>query len=113
MGVSAFANVKLNGLLTKHANFQNAFRVLITLLRASTGENWHLILQAISRDRTIDFECTKKPTYQDYKRNGYEAIGCGDSGLAIFYFVSFMLFVNLIFLNLFIAIVINSFGNII
>ena len=78
---------------------------MLTLLRVSTGESWHMILAGISRENEIDYECVSSPTYLDFKHNGKEAVGCGNKPYAILYLISFIFTVSLIFLNLFIAII--------
>jgi hypothetical protein len=55
------------------------------------------------------FNCDNDPTYAKIQANGGVPNGCG-SMFAIFYFVSFMLVVTMIFLNLFIAIILEGFG---
>ena len=72
---------------------------MLTLLRVSTGESWHMILAGISRKYEIDYECVSSPTYLDYKNNNKEAIGCGNKPYAIIYFISFIFTVSLIFLK--------------
>jgi len=52
--------------------------------------------------------CLRDPSYQDYVENGYEPIGCGSS-LARYYFFSFNIVVTMVFLNLFVAIILQSF----
>jgi len=52
--------------------------------------------------------CVYDPTYNDYVENGYKAVGCG-TDFGTFYFVSFNIVVTMIFLNLFVAIILQSF----
>jgi len=49
------------------------------------------------------------PTFEDYADNNYETVGCGRGFEGILFFFSFYLLVNLIFLNLFIAIILQGF----
>lgn len=86
---------------------------MLTLLRISTGENWHLIMQALARKEDMDFECVTDPTFNDYKENDFRTVGCGDPVSTILFFVSFIMVVTLVFLNLFIAIILLSFEDII
>jgi len=78
---------------------------MLTLLSISTGESWHMILASLQQPRNLLYQCTKNPTYEDYKANGFEPIGCGIPILSTFYFTTFVLVVCLVFLNLFIAII--------
>lgn len=40
LGVYLFAEVKLNGELNHHANFQNVGNSLLVMIRIMTGESW-------------------------------------------------------------------------
>ena len=75
LGVSLFAEIKLQNDLNKNANFQNFFNSFLTLFRASTGEGWNSIMHDLARSRGPFFDCIKNPTYQDYVDNGYETVG--------------------------------------
>ena len=59
---------------------------------------------------TIQTPCVLNPTYEDYKNNGFETVGCGNS-IAILYFISFTMIVSYIFVNLFLAIIIQGFSD--
>ena len=52
--------------------------------------------------------CIKNPTYEDYIEAG-TPIGCGVDYIPIIYFFSFSIIVPLIFLNLFVAIILEGF----
>jgi len=45
------------------------------------------------------------PSFESYKLAGDKAIGCGDTSIAYLYFISFMMVIAFIFLNLFIAVI--------
>lgn len=49
------------------------------------------------------------PTWEDIAQNGGVPNGCGDYWIALFFFCSYQLLVTFISLNLFIAIIIDSF----
>jgi hypothetical protein len=40
LGVYLFAKVRKTGVLSNHVNFSDVTSALLTLIRASTGENW-------------------------------------------------------------------------
>jgi len=63
-----------------------------------------------ARERAIDFQCVRDPSYEEIQANGGEPNGCGSRLTALFYFISFILIVSLIFLNLFIAIILEGFS---
>ena len=58
-----------------------------------------------ARPRGILFQCQEKQTYEEQQRDGIN--GCGTQ-VAYIYFVGFMLVVSLIFLNMFIAIILEG-----
>ena len=58
-----------------------------------------------ARQRGILFQCEEKQTYEEQSRDGIN--GCGNP-YAYLYFICFMLDVSLIFLNLFIAIILEG-----
>lgn len=108
IGVSLFATVKLQTDLNTHANFKTFSRSFVTLFRASTGEGWTNIMHDLSRSKGPLFEWVNNPTYDDYEANNFETVGCGEV-YATYFFTSFILIVQLIFLNLFIAIILQGF----
>lgn len=66
-----------------------------------------------ARERSIIFDCDDEVTggdfdYQSYVENGFETTGCG-APIGYFFFCSYILVVPLIFLNLFIAIILQGF----
>jgi hypothetical protein len=75
----------------------------------STGEGWNMIMHACSMDMNVRNECDSAPTYQKYVANNHVTVGCGFQTGAYIYFISFTMLVAQIFLNLFIAIILESF----
>ena len=110
LGMNLFAHVKINGHLHKILNFQNIFTSFLTLIRAATGENFHEVMWAIGRNTSITYQCIQHPEFHHYESNGYETVGCGHAILAILYFGTYILIVALIFLNLFIAIILQGYA---
>jgi hypothetical protein len=49
LGMNLFAKIKISEPLDGIVNFQNFFNSFLILFRASTGENWHQIMIAISK----------------------------------------------------------------
>jgi hypothetical protein len=109
MGVYLFAEVKINGALDEHANFQTIGSAFITLVRVITGENWPLLMEALSRDKDVNYDCIDAPTYEDFVKSKHSPVGCGNQSLAILYFFSYTLFVATIYMRLFIAIILQTF----
>ena len=90
-----------------HANFQSFGTALLTLFRMATGESWNMIMYDAGRPASITFNCVASQDYSDIVENGIQ--GCGRPGLARLYFFSYMIVVALIFINLFIVIIFESF----
>ncbi|CDW82939.1 voltage-gated ion channel superfamily [Stylonychia lemnae] len=112
LGIFLFADVKLQTNLDQHANFQNFYTAFLTLVRCATGESWNYIMNDCARTSTILFDCKNDPSYSDYVNNGEVTLGCGDPTQAYAFFMSFTMLVSMIFLNLFIAIILESFENV-
>lgn len=109
LGVFLFSEVKLQTYLNRNANFQHFGNALSVLFRMSTGENWNYIMYDAGRNRDIFFDCVEKvQTYEEVQRDGIQ--GCGNPYVAVIFFTSFMLLVSFIFLNLFIAIILEAFA---
>ena len=62
-------------------------------------------MDAFTQPNSIVYQCIDDPSFDDYVANGSLTSGCGQGAVALIYFYSYVLFVNLIFLNLFIAII--------
>ena len=54
-------------------------------------------------------QCIKNPTYEDYVAAGSKTVGCGTKAVAYAYFTSFVFIVALIFLQLFIAVILQGY----
>lgn len=62
------------------------------------------------RQESILFQCSNDDfKYEEYKANGFETNSCGSPVSGIIFFMTFNLFVPLIFLDLFIAIILEGF----
>lgn len=61
LGVYLFAEVMLSGALDEHANFQTIGKAFLTLIRTVSGEEWPLIMEALSRQPDLNFECIENP----------------------------------------------------
>ena len=107
LGVALFAEVKLQDDLNTYANFQTFPKSFLTLFRASTGEGWNYIMYDAVRQHSPLFQCIENPIYEDYVESG-ETVGWGNKFGQVF-FMSFIVIVQLIFLNLFIAIILQGF----
>lgn len=103
-----FGHVKLQGFLNVHANFQTFGIALLTLFRMSTGESWNFIMADCARQKSIMFDCEPQG-FEQIQKDGIQ--GCGSPMVAYVYFLSFMIVVSFVFLNLFIVVIFESFEN--
>ena len=116
IGMSQFSLVDLEGAseMNKHVNFQSFGASFLTLLRCSTGEAWNSIMFDSPRPRSILFQCVEDEEYETIVEAGRDPAsvdgpkGCG-SGFAIIFHLLFQIIVSQVFLNLFIAIIIDAF----
>jgi hypothetical protein len=106
LGVFLFADKSYQDAYSPHANFRNFLNATLTLFRMSTGESWHEIMFDSTRPRSVIFDCKLTETFEE--RDGADATVCGDPNTFPF-FISFMILVSFIFINLFIAIILESF----
>jgi hypothetical protein len=111
IGMQLLGHVMRNGNITETLNFENFYYSFCTLCAVATGDSWGEIVNSVETSFSIDFQCKASPSYQDYVNAGYQTIGCGAGIPGLIFFLSFFLFVNLIFLNLFIAIVLQGFAD--
>ena len=109
IGISQFSMITLQEGLNHHANFQDFVTAFLLLMRASTGEAWNMLMFDAARSRSVTFQCDPNASYESIQANGGNINGCGSPTFAIIYFLSFQVIVSQIFLNLFIAIIIDSF----
>ena len=116
IGMSQFSLVDLDGAgeMNKHVNFQNFGASFLTLLRCSTGEAWNTIMFDSSRPYSILFQCEQNEDFETIVVAGRDpnAVdgpkGCG-TGFAVAFHLLFQVIVSQVFLNLFIAIIIDAF----
>lgn len=109
LGMFLFAEVKKSYPLDENINFDNIGFALMTMTRASTGENWHEVMHAMSRPKHALYNCIPNASYKDYVKNGKEPISCGLGYTSIIFFVTFIVMVSMVFINLFVAIILEGF----
>jgi hypothetical protein len=118
MGVQLFSEVRLGSTLNEYANFQSFGRAILTLMRCSTGEAWNGIMydaadQSPGCRNLADIPYAQKAHLCGYNPDPHTCVpidGCGNPA-AFAFFMSFTLFVTFVFLNLFIAVVLESFSD--
>ena len=112
IGRSLFGLVKIGGPnveLNEHANFRDFSTSFLLLLRCATGENWHLIMFEIARPYAPDYQCRDDEDYESMMANGGEPFACGSPLASYIFFILFNIFVFQIYINLFVAIMIDAF----
>ena len=96
--------------MNKRLNFNNFSNAFITLIRICTGEAWNDLMHVLCMKGTALHNCSENPTYQEYEDAGFEPQGCGvQEQLTWFYFISYTFLLTLVFLNLFIAIILDGY----
>ncbi|GIL57898.1 hypothetical protein Vafri_13128 [Volvox africanus] len=93
IGMYLFGKVQHGDSLSRHVNFHNFWQALLVLMRVATGDNWTGIM----------FDCMVQPP----KCNRASG-GCG-TYIAVPYFLTFVLLIYVILLNLFTAVIIETF----
>jgi len=88
LAVNLFGKINTGKCINRHANFNTFPKAVFTLLRVSTGEDWDCLM----------YDC------MDPKNGGFSA--------AFVFFISFIVLVWFITLNLFIAIIVDNFSDI-
>ena len=116
IGMAQFSLIDLDGAseMNKHVNFQSFGASFLTLLRCSTGEAWNSIMFDSAQPRSLLYQCVEVEDYYTIVERGddptdtYGPKGCG-TGFAIAFHLLFQVIVSQVFLNLFIAIIIDAF----
>ncbi|WIA28050.1 hypothetical protein OEZ86_010635 [Tetradesmus obliquus] len=93
VGMLLLGSVKHNGGLNEHTNFERFWTAALTLFKVATNDNWTDVMVA----------CMIKPPDCD------PALGECGSWVVYPYFISFVLIVSIIMLNLFTAVILESF----
>ena len=118
MGVQLFAPVMWQANLNAHANYQSFGRAMLTLFRATTGEAWVYIMSDLGTvDPACDADLMSKPWSYKQQFCGFSSDedclpvpGCGNPVAATVFYESFTLLVSYIFMNLFVAVILEGFN---
>jgi hypothetical protein len=104
LGISQFATARFGETRRNYNeiyNFRDFSKSLILLMRCSTGENWNLVMTDLLNQEN----CASNQTYEKLQANGIN--GCGSS-LSYLYFISFMVVLSMVVMNLSVAAVIDG-----
>ena len=108
-GISLFASVKHVAPMNKRLNFGSFVNAFMTLIRICTGEGWNDLMYALSSENT-EYNSCSDDSYGAYAANDFEEISCGaNQYLTWLYFISYTFMLTLVFLNLFIAIILQGY----
>lgn len=55
IGISIFAEIMPNGPMHRFLGFTSFYKSFITLIRSASGENWNELMNALSRERSIEY----------------------------------------------------------
>lgn len=97
LGMQLFSAVRWNAGLTSNSYFFTFTDAILTLYQFAGGENWTIILRA----------CRLGTPWCTTKLDGRS--DCGSSIAGVLYFYSFYIFVFLVFLNLYVAAVLDTY----
>ena len=101
VGVIMFGSVRFGLHLNRHASFRTSFSAMLLLFRITTGEDWNLLMH----------DCMVKPPKCSLNENdNFWETDCGNEFFAQLFFFSYYIIITYIFLNLFIAVVIENFS---
>jgi hypothetical protein len=121
IGVQLFANVQWGSSLDRNANFQTLGNAMLTLIRIFTGEGWEYIVFDAANQAPGCVALDALPYAAKTQLCGYKALtsysggpcvainGCGDPFSAYAFFVSFVLVVSFVFINLLVSVVLAGF----
>ena len=112
IGRQLFGLVMINGPmdeLNEHVNFRDFVTSFLLLLRCATGESWHLIMFDYARTYSPTYQCREDEDYWSMMANGGEPMACGNAFSAYAFFIIFNILVFQIFINLFVAVIIDAF----
>jgi len=113
LGVSLFAPIMYQGEMSSHANFRTFGMAMLMLIRMTTGEGWNEIMaEAADTDGYYTegggfVDCIEDQSYESMQRDGIK--GCGTS-MAYLFFISFQFIIALVYINLFVAVVLEGFS---
>lgn len=121
IGNNMFSKVIHQTEINQNNNFESFGMSINLLMRCTTGEGWNKIMHELAinpsipiyrelPDGTIEVEyCLMKQTYEQLMKDGPKECG---SKISYIYFGIFIVIIQLLMLNLFIAVVIEGFGSV-
>lgn len=102
IGMSLFGNVKRTGALNDVVNFENFGNSFILLFRIMTSAGWNDILDPLMI----------QPPDCDPNYKGLPNGDCGQGLVSVFFFVTFIVMIFLILINMYIAIILENYNQV-
>ena len=79
---------------------------MVLLMRCSTGEDWNLLMYELANDQGYEgIECVAQQSFTERQNDGIK--GCG-TPFSYIYFLSFMILISMLIMNLSVAAVIEG-----
>lgn len=101
IGMSSFGYVKKTNGITDVVNFETFGNSMLLLFRVGTAAGWNTILDPLM---------VTPPDCNETLDNGGPNGDCGNKILAVFFFVSYILIIFLIIINMYIAVILENFN---
>lgn len=101
IGMSSFGYVKKTNGITDVVNFETFGNSMLLLFRVGTAAGWNTILDPLM---------VTPPDCDPHLDNGGTNGNCGNKFLAVFFFVSYILIIFLIMINMYIAVILENFN---
>jgi hypothetical protein len=103
IGMNLFGTVMYDASITINNNFKDFISSFIFLIKMTTGDNWGSSMYSLATDRP---GCMDTQTYESLLKEGPQ--GCG-VWVAYPFFIVFLLLNKMVIMNLFIAVVVDTF----
>ena len=103
IGMSFFAHVKKTGALNEIVNFETFLNSMLLIFRLMTAAGWNDVLDSLM---IAPPDCD--PSYKGLS-NG----NCGNYWVAVIYFYSFINIIFLVLINMYVAVVLENYNNVI
>ena len=103
IGMSFFANVKKTGALNDVVNFETFLNSMLLVFRLMTAAGWNDVLDPLMIEPP---DCN--PSFKGLS-NG----NCGNYWVAVIYFYSFIIIINLVLINMYVAVILENYNSVI
>ncbi len=108
LGIYLFGKVIHQVEINDNANFETFGGALLLLFRCTTGEKWNLLMREYTFQGDYKGQmCLYEQSYEHYLKHG--PLLCGTQ-LAYLFFLSYVVIMQLMVVNLFIAVVLEGFA---